>query len=75
MIENSGRKEIPLTALIATSQKCKLHIIIHRNYKSYDNDAFRSEVQSFCSLNKTDLRLFKELIFCIFNKHAPISKK
>ena len=56
-------------------QKCKPHIITYRNYKNYDNEAFRSEIQSFCSLSKTDLGLFKETIFCIFNKHAPIRKK
>ena len=56
-------------------QKCKPHIITYRNYKNYDNDVFRSEIQTFCSLNETDLGLFKESIFCIFNKHAPIRKK
>ena len=56
-------------------QKCKPRIIIYRNYKNYDNDAFISEIQAFFSLNETDLGLFKESIFCIFNKHAPIRKK
>ena len=54
-------------------QKCKAHIIItYRNYKNYDNNVFRSEIQSFCSLSETDLGLFIESIFCIFNKHAPV---
>ena len=56
-------------------QKCNPHIITYRNYKNYDNDAFRSEIQSFCSLNKTDLGLLKDSIFCIINKHASIRKK
>ena len=57
-------------------QKCKAHIIItYRNYKNYDNNVFRSEIQSFCSLSETDLGLFIESIFCIFNKHAPVRKK
>ena len=56
-------------------RKCKPHIITYQNYKNYDNDVFRSEIQSFCSLNETDLGLFKETIFCIFNNHAPIRKK
>ena len=43
--------------------------------QKYDNDVFRSEIQTFCFLNKTDLGLFKESIFCTFNKHAPIRKK
>ena len=39
-------------------QKCKAHIIItYRNYKNYDNNVFRSEIQSFCSLSETDLGL------------------
>ena len=55
-------------------QKLKSHIT-YRNYKNNgDNDAFRSEIQSPCSLNETDLGLFKESIFCIFNKHATIWK-
>ena len=56
-------------------QKCKPHIITYRSYKIYDNDVFRSEIQSFCYLNKTDLDLLKVSIFCIFNKRAPIRKK
>ena len=56
-------------------QKRKPHIVTYRNYKNYDNDAFRSEIQSFCSLNKSNLGLFKESIFGIINKHAPIRKK
>ena len=55
-------------------QKCKPHIITYRNYKNYDNNVFRSEIQSFCSLNETNLGLFKESTFWIFNKHAPIRK-
>ena len=56
-------------------QKCKPHIISYWNYKNYGNDVFRSEIQTFCSLNETDLGLLKESILCIFNKHAPIRKK
>ena len=56
-------------------QKCKPHIFTYRNYKNYDNDVFSSEIQSSCSLNEMDLGLFKESIFCIFNKHGPIRKK
>ena len=58
-------------------QKCKPNIINCRNYKNYDNDVFRSEIQSFTngSLNETDLGPLKESIFCIFNKHASIRKK
>ena len=56
-------------------QKCKPRIITCRKYKNYDNDIFRSEIQTFCSLNETDLGMFKESVFCIFNKHAPIRKK
>ena len=54
-------------------RKWKPHNITYRNYKNCD--AFGSEIQSFCSLNKTDLSLFKESVFCIFNHHAPIRKK
>ena len=66
---------LTVTEFKMSFQKCKPHIITYRNYKNYDNDVFRSEIQTFCSLNETDLGLFKESIFCIFNKHAPIRKK
>ena len=42
-------------------QKCKPHIITYRNYKNYDNDVFRSEIQSF--LNETYLGLLKLLCY------------
>ena len=29
-------------------QKCKPRIITYRNYKNYDNDVLRSEIQTFC---------------------------
>ena len=57
------------------SKNASPHIISYRNYKNFDNDIFRSEIQSFYSLNKSDLGLFKESIFCIFSKHAPIRNK
>ena len=56
-------------------QKSKPQIITYQNYKNYDNDVLRSEIQTFCSLNETNLGLFKESNFCIFNKLAPIRKK
>ena len=46
--------------------KCKPHIITYRNYKNYDNDVFRSEIQSLCSLNETDLGLFRASILCTY---------
>ena len=66
---------LTVTEFKMSFQKCKPRIITYRNYKNYDNDVFRSEIQTFSSLNETDLGLFKESIFCIFNKHAPIRKK
>ena len=66
---------LTVTEFKMSFQKCKPRIITYRNYKNYDNDVFRSEIQTFCSLNETDLGLFKESIFCIFNKLAPIRKK
>ena len=65
---------LTVTEFKRSFQKSKPHIITYQNYKSYDNDVFRSEIQTFCSLNETDLGLFKESIFCILNKHAPIRK-
>ena len=66
---------LTVTEFKMSFQKCKPQIITYRNYKNYDNDVLRSEIQTFCSLNETDLGLFKESIFCIFNKLAPIRKR
>ena len=65
---------LTVTEFKMSFRKYKPHIITYRNYKNYENDVFKSEIQTFCSLNKTDLGLFKESIFCIFNKHALIRK-
>ena len=46
-------------------QECRSHNITYRNYKNCDN-VFRSEIQSFCSLNETDLGLFKGCACYIF---------
>ena len=66
---------LTVTEFKMSLQKWKPHIITYRNYKNYENDAFRSHIQTFCTLNETDLGLLKESIFYIFNKHAPIRKK
>ena len=66
---------LTLTEFKINFQKCKPHVITYRNCQNYDKDAFRSEIQNFYSLSETDLGLFKESIFCIFNKHTPIRKK
>ena len=54
--------------------KSKPRIMTYGDYKKFNNNAFRSEVQSLCS-SKADLGFFKGSIFHIFNKHAPIKNK
>ena len=63
---------LTVTEFRMSFQNWKPHIITFWNHKNYDNDVFLSEIQTFCSLNETGL--FKESIFCIFNKHAPFIK-
>ena len=53
--------------------KSKPRIISYR-YKKLNNNVFRSEIQSFCS-SEADLGFFKDSVFHIFNKHAPIKKR
>ena len=65
---------LTVTEFKMSFQKWEPHLITYQNYKIYDY-IFRSEIQTFCLLNETDLGLFKESIFCIFNKHGPITKK
>ena len=54
--------------------KSKPRIMTCGDYKKFNNNAFRSEVQSLCS-SEADLGFFKGSIFHIFNKHAPIKNK
>ena len=52
--------------------KSKPRIITCRqNYKNFNSNAFRSEIQSLCS-SEINLVFFKDSIFRISNKHAPI---
>ena len=65
---------LTVTEFKISFQKCRPHIITYRNYKNYDNDAFKSEIQSFCSLSETDLGLLRVNLLHR-HKHAPIRKK
>ena len=56
------------------SKKSKPCIITYRDYKKFNNNAFRSEIQSLRS-READLGFFKDSIFHVFNKHVPIKKK
>ena len=53
--------------------KSKAPIITYRDYNKFNSNTFRYEIQSLCS-NEGDLGFFKDSIFRIFNKHAPIKK-
>ena len=55
-------------------QKQRPKIIAHRDYKKFDNNTFRHDIEK-CSFNTADLKTFKETVFCIFNKHAPMKRK
>ena len=54
--------------------KSKPRIIIYRDYKKFNSNAFRSEIESLCS-SEAYLGFFKDYILHIFNKHAPMKKK
>ena len=54
--------------------KSKPRIIIYRDYKKFNSNAFRSEIESLCS-SEAYLGFFKDSILHIFNKQAPIKKK
>ena len=54
-------------------QNLKPHIATYRDYKHFDNEKFRSDIQSFVSENY--LKCFKETVFHIFNKDTPIKRK
>ena len=59
-----------VTELKMGFQKLKPHIVAYRDYKHFDNENFQSEIQN-CASEK-NLKCFKEIVFCIFNKRAHI---
>ena len=54
-------------------QKLKIHIVAYRDYKHFDNEKFRLDIET-CGSERI-LKCFKEPVFCIFNKYAPIKRK
>ena len=62
-----------VTELKMGFQKLKPHIAAYRDSKHFDNEKFRSDIQN-CASEK-NLKYFKETVFCIFNRHAPIKRK
>ena len=61
------------TELKMVFQKLRPCIVAYRDYKHFDNEKFRSDIQSFAS--EKNLKCFKETVFCICNKHAPVKRK
>ena len=55
-------------------QKKLPKIIAYRNYKKFNNAKFRDDVDNF-AFDQFDVSNFKETIFNIFDKHAPIKQK
>ena len=55
-------------------QKQKPKIIVYRDYKRFDNNAFRHDIEK-CSFNRADLKTFNETLLCIFNKYTRMKRK
>ena len=55
-------------------QKKLPKIIAYRDYKKNNNAKFRDDVNNF-AFDQFDVGNFKEAIFNIFDKHAPIKQK
>lgn len=53
-------------------QKLPLQRINYWDYKNFNNEKFRADVFKF-DFNVSDLEGFKDAVFCIFNKHVPIT--
>ena len=68
-----GYHMIVVTQLKMQFQKLKPHIVVYRDSKDFDNEKFRSDIQS-CASEK-NLNCFKETVFFIFNKHPPFKRK
>ena len=55
-------------------QKRKPKIIAYRDYKKFDINALRHDIEK-CNFNTADSKTFKKTVFYIFNKHAPMKRK
>ena len=55
-------------------QKLPTKIVNYQDYKNFDNEKFRSDIPK-SDFDASDLEGFRNIIFCIFNKHAPIKRK
>lgn len=74
-ILETGLSELRLLRVIKLKQVSqKVTRKRFRDYKKFNNNAYRSDIQNPCS-SEADLGFFKDYIFYIFNKHAPIRKK
>ena len=62
---------VVVTELKMGFQKLKPQMV-YRNYKYFNNEKVRSNIQNW--VLEKDLKYFKETVFCIFNKHAPIKR-
>ena len=65
---------LTITEFKASFPKGQPKTIKYHDYKNFGNDKFRSEILKR-NLNYTDLRTFKETVFNIFSKYAPINRK
>ena len=64
---------LTITEFKTSFHKREPKIIKYRDYKNFDNNKFRSEILR-CNFDYINLRTFKETVFNIFNKYAPIKK-
>ena len=46
--------------------------MVYRDYKYFNNEKVRSNIQNW--VLEKNLKYFKETVFCIFDKHAPIKR-
>ena len=49
-------------------------IIRYRDWKKFDNNRFRPDILKF-NFTYDDLRTFRETVFSMYNKYAPIKRK
>ena len=65
---------LTVTEFKMSFQKLLPKILNYRDYTSFDNEKFRSDIWTM-NLNATDLEGFMKTVFRIFIKHAPIKRK
>lgn len=65
-----------ITVLKTSFKKCEPKKVSYRNYKNFDQTAFKEELKKLLVVNRTyDYKTFEEVFLLVLKKHAPVKSK